>query len=425
MSAMVSIEGVGKRYLLHHRPSSARYETLRDAVADAAAAPFRWFNGAPRAASATEDFWALRDVSFDVGRGEVVGIIGPNGAGKSTLLKILSRITDPTAGRITLHGRVASLLEVGTGFHPELSGRENIFLNGSILGMSRAEIVRKFDAIVTFAGVETFLDTPVKRFSSGMYVRLAFAVAAHLEPEVLVVDEVLAVGDIEFQQRSLGKMQEVSRGGRTVLFVSHNMAAINSLTTRTVLLDRGRMIFDGPTGEAIGRYVQLAGRATASVAFGRGAHSAVISAQLMDGDDQPTAQYTPGLPLRLEVVFETDGRPGLSLEMFLVDALQQKIAMASLHHFEGIVLPETPGRYRTTLDLQPVWLASGAYSIDVTTSIVNSSWDHYVDNAAALDVVLSNPGGRPWDFKHDFGYGAFALPCARVPEFVPEPHDGR
>jgi len=422
MSTIVSIEGVGKRYRLRHRAPAARYETLRDAIAGAASAPLRWFNDA-RPASVTEDFWALRDVSFDVGRGEVVGIIGRNGAGKSTLLKILSRITEPTAGRVTLHGRVASLLEVGTGFHPELTGRENIFLNGSILGMSRAEIVRKFDAIVSFAGVERFLDTPVKRYSSGMYVRLAFAVAAHLEPEVLVVDEVLAVGDIEFQQRSLGKMQEVSRGGRTVLFVSHNMAAINSLTSRTVLLDRGRVMFDGPTSEAIGRYAQLAGRAAASGTLGRGAHSTVLAAQLVDAFGQPTAHYTPGAPLRIEVVVETDGWPALSIEVFLVDAMQQKIAMASLHQFEGIVLPHTAGRYRTTLDLQPVWLASGAYSIDVTTSVVNSSWDHYVDNAASLEVVASNPGGRPWDFRHDFGYGAFALPCARKPEFIAESHD--
>lgn len=417
---MVSIEGLGKRYRLRHRHDEP-YHTLRDAVASAASAPLGWLKGARRPAVTSEDFWALRDVSFKVASGEVVGIIGRNGAGKSTLLKILSRITEPTAGRVTLDGRVASLLEVGTGFHPELTGRENIFLNGAILGMTRQEIRRKFDAIVAFAGVEAFLDTPVKRYSSGMYVRLAFAVAAHLEPEVLIVDEVLAVGDMEFQQRSLGKMHEVSRGGRTVLFVSHNMAAINSLTTRTVLLDHGRVEFDGPTREAIARYSQMASRGAGRSPYGRGTHSAVLAVQVVDSAGEPVSQYAPGTPLRVAVVVKTDGSPRLSLEVFLVDAMRQKLAMASLHQFEGVTLPERAGRFRTVLELQPVWLASGSYSLDVTTSVVNSSWDHYVDEAASLDVFASNPGGRSWDFKQDFGYGAFALPCLRAPEFQAEP----
>jgi lipopolysaccharide transport system ATP-binding protein len=200
-------------------------------------------------------FWALRDVSFNVERGEVLGIIGRNGAGKSTLLKILSRITEPTCGEVILRGRVASLLEVGTGFHPELSGRENIFLNGAILGMSRAEIKRKFDEIVAFAEVEQFIDTPVKRYSSGMYVRLAFAVAAHLEPEILMIDEVLAVGDAAFQKKCLGKMGEVARAGRTVLFVSHQMAVVRNLCERVVLLGEGRVVMEGTSGEVLARYL--------------------------------------------------------------------------------------------------------------------------------------------------------------------------
>ena len=200
----------------------------------------------------------MKDVSFEVKRGEVVGIIGRNGAGKSTLLKILSRITEPTEGRVRIRGRVASLLEVGTGFHPELTGRENIFLNGAILGMRRAEIKRKFDEIVAFAEVEKFLDTPVKRYSSGMYVRLAFAVAAHLEPEILIVDEVLAVGDAEFQKKCLGKMESVSRAGRTILFVSHNMAAICGLCSRAVLLQEGIMVLDGEATDAASRYLAKA-----------------------------------------------------------------------------------------------------------------------------------------------------------------------
>ena len=255
MSRAITVEGLGKKYRLRHRAETHSYDTVRDALIRAAAAPLRRLSGNGSGAT-TDDFWALRDVSFDVARGDVVGIIGRNGAGKSTLLKILSRITEPTTGRVTLEGRVASLLEIGTGFHPELTGRENIYLNGAVLGMTRAEIRRNFDSIVAFAEVERFLDTPVKRYSSGMYLRLAFAVAAHLEPDILVIDEVLAVGDAEFQKKSLGKMHEVSRGGRTVLFVSHNMAAVQSLCATTIWLDRGEVAASGPTAEVIPKYLQ-------------------------------------------------------------------------------------------------------------------------------------------------------------------------
>ena len=231
---VILVENLGKRYVIGHQ---VRHDTLRDALGHGFRGLWSSVRGQRAHGRSSEDFWALRDVSFQVQRGEVVGIIGRNGAGKSTLLKILSRITEPTQGRVELRGRVASLLEVGTGFHPELSGRENIFLNGAILGMSRAEIRRKFDEIVAFAEVEKFLDTPVKHYSSGMYVRLAFAVAAHLEPEILIVDEVLAVGDAQFQEKCLGKMREVSRqDGRTVLLVSHNMSVILSLCQRALLL---------------------------------------------------------------------------------------------------------------------------------------------------------------------------------------------
>jgi lipopolysaccharide transport system ATP-binding protein len=251
---MVSVERVGKRYRLTHEHAEPA-ANLRELITSTFTAPLRWLRSpAPSAPPAIEEFWALQDVSFEVAQGEVIGIIGRNGAGKSTLLKILSRITEPTAGRAVLRGRVASLLEVGTGFHPELSGRENVFLNAAILGMTRAEIARKFDEIVAFADVERFLDTPVKRYSSGMYVRLAFAVAAHLEPEILIVDEVLAVGDAEFQKKCLGKMHEVSRGGRTVLFVSHNLAAIQAHCSRVIYLDKGRLIGDGDVLEWTNRY---------------------------------------------------------------------------------------------------------------------------------------------------------------------------
>jgi len=239
---------LGKRYIIQHE--AQRQGTLRDTLQQGARQLWRRLRGGSRFEK--EEFWALRDINFAVQPGEVVGIIGRNGAGKSTLLKCLSRITEPTCGKITLRGRVASLLEVGTGFHPELSGRENIYLNGSILGMTRAEIRKKFDEIVAFAEVEKFLDTPVKRYSSGMYVRLAFAVAAHLEPEILIVDEVLAVGDMQFQEKCLGKMQDVSRGqGRTVLFVSHNLGYVHQLCPRSILLSHGQVTADGNTSEVL------------------------------------------------------------------------------------------------------------------------------------------------------------------------------
>ncbi len=416
---MITVEGLGKRYRIRHQQAARGYTALRDVIAQRIKAPFA------RADRTGEDFWALKDVSFEVSRGEVLGIIGRNGAGKSTLLKVLSRITEPTEGRVTLHGRVASLLEVGTGFHPELSGRENIFLNAAILGMTRAETVRKFDEIVAFAEVERFLDTPVKRYSSGMYMRLAFAVAAHLEPEILIVDEVLAVGDAEFQKKCLGKMHDVSRGGRTVLFVSHNMAAVSSLTTRCVVLNAGRVTFDGPSADAIEHYTQLGNRVTAAKSsLGQGPHTAIAGARLLNEAGDAVQHYTPGTPLRLEVTLDTDGASSLSLEAFLVDATRQKLALASLHQFHGVTLPDTAGRFRTILELAGLWLASGTYTFDLATSVVNSSWDHYVEDVLNFDVIGSNPGGATWDFKQSMGYGAFAMPCLRPPQFVSEPHKG-
>lgn len=247
---VISVEVLSKRYRLGLKPKPRNFG---EALINGLKRPFQPF--ASRGEGETGEFWALKDVSFEIKRGDVVGIIGRNGAGKSTLLKILSHITPPTSGQIAHHGRVASLLEVGTGFHPELTGRENIYLNGAILGMRRTEIRRKFDEIVAFSEVEQFLDTPVKRYSSGMYVRLAFAVAAHLEPEILIVDEVLAVGDAEFQKKCLGKMQEVStQGGRTVLFVSHNMAAVRKLCERVIVLANGRTAFIGTASDGVSAY---------------------------------------------------------------------------------------------------------------------------------------------------------------------------
>jgi lipopolysaccharide transport system ATP-binding protein len=418
---VIRAEGLGKTYLIGHQAERERYRSLRDVIArntrNFARSARDLISGRPLiAGDVVEEFWALRDLDFEIRRGEVVGVIGRNGAGKSTLLKILSRITEPRQGRVEIRGRVASLLEVGTGFHPELTGRENIFLNGAILGMGRAEIRRKFDEIVDFAGVERFLDTPVKRFSSGMYVRLAFAVAAHLEPEILVIDEVLAVGDAEFQKKCLGKMSEVAGHGRTVLFVSHNMAAVKSLTERCILLDGGRLAFSGPTDEAIGQYARAnaAGALEGPADWGKGKHTTITGARLLNERMEPVGSYSAGEPLWLEVAVETDGTRGLSLELMLADQGRAKLGLASLYQFHGQTLSKEPGQYRYRLRLDALHLAAGQYAFDVVTSVPNTGWDHYVEEAVAFDVTFSNPGGLPWNFNQSYGYGALAIPFSEV-----------
>jgi lipopolysaccharide transport system ATP-binding protein len=306
---IIIVERLGKKYLLTHQrrePYTALRDVLAEKVRHLGNRMIRPFSkgSSPGSNPAREEFWALRDVSFSVNPGDRVGIIGRNGAGKSTLLKILSRITEPTEGRIRLRGRVASLLEVGTGFHPELTGQENIFLNGAVLGMTKAEIRGKFDEIVDFAEVEKFLDTPVKRYSSGMYVRLAFAVAAHLEPEILVVDEVLAVGDTAFQRKCLGKMEDVaSQEGRTVLFVSHNMAAIQTLCRRAIWLNEGKMEQIGETETVInayGKHLQSANDISAVLKSLSG-NIEVEQIRLMDGNGEYTSVYPPGSPITVEI----------------------------------------------------------------------------------------------------------------------------
>jgi lipopolysaccharide transport system ATP-binding protein len=302
----IVVENLGKQYQI-----GSRYErkTLREALLDTAAAPLRRLRRLSGHAADDNIFWALRNVSFEVQPGEVVGIIGRNGAGKSTLLKILSRISEPTEGQALIRGRVGSLLEVGTGFHSELTGRENIYLNGSILGMSRTEINRKFDEIVDFAGVDKFIDTPVKRYSTGMKVRLGFAVAAHLEPEILIVDEVLAVGDAEFQRRCIGKMQDVARVGRTVFFVSHNMAAVRSLCDVALHLERGKAVDRGATAEVIDRYLADVDGAPESIDLqhrhdGSGNRAARISSVVLyDRTGRRVTAIASGDPLRIRVSY--------------------------------------------------------------------------------------------------------------------------
>ena len=279
---VVSVEGLSKYYRLGQREP---YKALRDVLTDAFRSPLRLARREGRPDRDAPGIWALDGVSFDLRQGEVLGLIGANGAGKSTLLKVLSRITAPTRGRVVIAGRVGSLLEIGTGFHPELTGRENVYLNGAVLGMRKAEIDLRFDEIVEFSGIARFLETPVKRFSSGMQVRLAFSVAAHLEPEILLVDEVLAVGDAEFQRRCLGKMQDVTRQGRTVVFVSHNLAAVRSLCSRALVLEKGRLVFDGETDEAVERYVGAGGGREAAVVEGERLEERVAKRRLYGSDE--------------------------------------------------------------------------------------------------------------------------------------------
>lgn len=310
----IKVENLSKSYLVGHQAQPReRYTALRDVIVRNAKSLARKtrdiVQGRPIVlGDDVEEFWALKDINFEIKQGDRVGIIGRNGAGKSTLLKILSRITEPTTGRVTLNGRVASLLEVGTGFHPELTGRENIYLNGAILGMSRKEIQRKFDEIVEFAEVEKFLDTPVKRYSSGMYVRLAFAVAAHLEPEILLVDEVLAVGDAEFQRKCLGKMEEVGDEGRSVVFVSHNMAAVQKLCSRGVFLSRGRVEYVGTQAETITRYLSAGTGPSISLANRRDRNGTqevrVNSIVFVDSNGHPVTSTASGHELRVRLHFE-------------------------------------------------------------------------------------------------------------------------
>ena len=365
---MIRVEGLGKRYLLGQSRQPGRYTALRDVLAEAVKAPLRRLTKGRRADSRNdaEEFWALRNVNLEVRRGEVLGIVGRNGAGKSTLLKILSRITEPTAGRITLRGRVASLLEVGTGFHPELTGRENIFLNGAILGMERTEIKAKFDEIVAFAEVERFLDTPVKRYSSGMYVRLAFAVAAHLEPEILIVDEVLAVGDAAFQKKCIGKMQNIAHTtSRTVLFVSHNMGALTQLCDRCVLLDAGSLIAGGSPREMINLYTQSSSAVSEDLlksAF-RGPLSKTLHiTDLYVGRETGEASNHIGPEEEIHIRISLHSTCQLGGFRTTLAIFAEGVRLFSLHDVD-VPTAVAPGPFEARFILPPFFLRPGQYTI--------------------------------------------------------------
>jgi lipopolysaccharide transport system ATP-binding protein len=405
---VIRADGLGKQYRLGER---AGYQTVRERINYWVAAPWRSLRraGVPDAARAGDrQFWALRDVSFEVRRGEVVGIIGRNGAGKSTLLKILSRITEPTEGQADLCGRVGSLLEVGTGFHPELTGRENIFLNGAILGMRRGEIARKFDEIAAFAEVEQFIDTPVKYYSSGMYLRLGFAVAAHLEPEILVIDEVLAVGDAGFQKKCLGKMGEVARGGRTVLFVSHNMAAVRNLCHRGVLLGGGRIQASGPTGTVVQTYLKstqgTSGQFTTSGRRLQPANAEIVSARL-EKDGMPVDCLIFGD--RADVVLRIRVAQSLRFHVELVLRQQDGVAVAFAPGglMRDWAVDATPGEITVRCQLPPARLASGAYSVDLITAVSGSHCFDYLESGLSFVIDSAAIGERNWPFSQGRGQG--------------------
>jgi lipopolysaccharide transport system ATP-binding protein len=327
LSKIIEVRGLSKSYLINHEGKES-YTALRDVIAQKIFSFPNWKS----TVKTQEEFWALKDIDFDIEHGDRVGIIGRNGAGKSTLLKILSRITEPTKGSIKIKGRIASLLEVGTGFHPELTGRENIFLNGAILGMSRAEIKKHFDAIVDFAEVERFLDTPVKRYSSGMYVRLAFAVAAHLEPEILIVDEVLAVGDAQFQKKCLGKMEDVSKNeGRTVLFVSHNMGVVSKLCNKGILLNKGKIEIDGGIDQIIQNYVNFNNLTTEGFYYDKlkinGKANFIKTVVLRNSENQAKSDFTFNEKVRIDFVLNiNEDIPNLQIGIGIQDKLQNRVS---------------------------------------------------------------------------------------------------
>lgn len=397
MKPIITVENLSKHYQIGARRESPT--TAREKLANAFRSPLKQLRRAGR--GATETMWALKDINFEIEPGEVVGIIGRNGAGKSTLLKILSRITEPTTGRIKLYGRVGSLLEVGTGFHPELTGRENIYLNGTILGMRRQEIVEKFDEIVAFAEIEKFLDTPVKRYSSGMYVRLAFAVAAHLEPEILIVDEVLAVGDAAFQKKCIGKMGDVARHGRTVLFVSHNLGAMANLCSRAILLADGRKFAEGSLNEVVSQYIAL-GKETQGECVWNDLQAAPgndkvrLHAVRIISNGEVTSYVDIQSDVHIEVEFwnlQQDAQ--ITTSIHLLDKTgagvlaSANMPSANLVEDQWFDRPHPVGLYRTVCTLPGNFLNEGRYQINAIVLTDTTSVEVFANEVVSFTVVES------------------------------------
>ncbi len=408
MAIALRTEGLSKQYRIGAQRE--RYRTLRESITQMSTAPFRAvksaFSKKDRSAPDRTLVWALEDVSFEVERGDVIGVIGRNGAGKSTLLKLLSKITEPTKGFAEVRGRIGSLLEVGTGFHNELTGRENIFLNGAILGMRRAEISRKFDEIVAFAEVDKFIDTPVKRYSSGMYLRLAFAVAAHLEPEILLVDEVLAVGDAAFQKKCMGRLDSIAKEGRTVLFVSHNMGAIRSMCTKGIVLNKGRLEAAGDIGTAMAAYYRQVGALDAETAptdkpTGTGFGHVTITAEGGGTVISQSKEFDAGTTLTL-----TQPTGGFMLHCHLVDMFGREVFQLRESNTTLGLSGVTPGTYAIKARFPPLWLSPGLYALWFKVEIAGEygSARHVTDKATvdvegtsgAVDNSLLHPGVT-WD----------------------------
>jgi lipopolysaccharide transport system ATP-binding protein len=408
---VIKVDNISKQFIIAHE-AQERYTTLRDSMVRKARKLFSFSGPAQlsNAQASKETFWALKEVDFEIEMGARVGIIGRNGAGKSTLLKILSRITEPTSGRISLRGRVASLLEVGTGFHPELTGRENIYLNGAILGMGRAEIRKKFDEIVNFAEIEKFLDTPVKRYSSGMYVKLAFAVAAHLEPEILIVDEVLAVGDAQFQKKCLGKMEQVSTNeGRTVLFVSHNMAAVKTLCNTAVILHQGKKILQGGVSECLAAYYTFdQNEKDNSNVFQREnipASQKMYIAGLRLIEDHESEELR--INISLNVVSKVDTRIGVNIR--LKDGMGFPLGYGSTTK----VLPELfmvkAGSNQISFNTAPLHLATGKYKISLELVIPGVEYLDKVDDCVAFELSNDSVSPRSYVLSQEWGYGSMEI----------------
>jgi lipopolysaccharide transport system ATP-binding protein len=419
MAAAIVVRNLSKTYRLGGR--RAAYATLRDALGD-------WLRRAGRGRGQPQSrqnntVEALRDVSFSIEPGQVVGVIGRNGAGKSTLLKILSRITEPTRGEAWIRGRVGSLLEVGTGFHPELTGRDNVFLNGAILGMSRREIAARFDAIVAFAELDRFMDTPVKYYSSGMYMRLAFAVAAHLEPEILIVDEVLAVGDAQFQKRCLGKMSEVACSGRTVLFVSHNLAAVQKLCHRALLLEAGKLVLDGPAADVTAAYLAAGQNQGQFHAAGRRllpASVEVIDAWL-EKDGQKATSLLFGDDASVVLLLRIKQRVRFSVELVLRQQEGLPVAYAPSGLAQDWELHPDPGLMRIRCHLPRLRYASGSYSIDILLTAGRTGVLDQIESALSFYIEGTAVGDGNWTFQQSRGQG-FLLWDVRyaVESFQPE-----
>ncbi len=403
----IRVEDLGKRYRIGTAPE--RYKTLRDTIAAGVNAPIQRLRRGRAVTSTSAEvgsIWALRDISFEVQQGKVLGIVGRNGAGKSTLLKILSRVTEPTEGSAEIHGRVGSLLEVGTGFHPELTGRENIYLNGAILGMKRLEIERKFDEIVAFSEVEQFIDTPVKRYSSGMYLRLAFAVAAHLEPEILVVDEVLAVGDAEFQRKCMGKMTDVAQAGRTVLFVSHNMSAVLRLTEETMVLENGHLIYSAPTPQAVDYYMAAGFSGSGERIWSsteilpEAAPFTPIALRLRDKNSRVVDTLRSTEPFTVEIEYRLDQSvTGLRVGIYLL-TMRGEYVFTSFDLDDPLQFEQQgvrlTGHYTSRCTIPANTLNEGRYILAVNASsfrIKRYFWD---DRALAFTVDATGAPGKHW-----------------------------